>query len=423
MKILSLSELDLLVASLNERRGSLLQKVAVFDREVSLGFYYRGQAWWIWVDLDTQRPLILMMGDQAPPRRPKKNTPLGLFLKAHAVGLPLSSARRLAEWGRVLQITLGGDEAFIEMEIRLFPHGQNFLVRTGEKSMAWKKPRALQSLAEVHVDEKPPRTWDELLDEWKELHAKGKLQGSKESSSKDDASRQKERMLKKLQRRRTKIEQDLEDKKKKPWREVAQWIQQNQSLQVPQGWQDYVDLAEGLHWNVERGFQKAKDLEAKIHRTEANLQEVIDQEKALRSGQASSVRPSDSKSVNLLSQAGAKGRQLPLGQGLVAYVGKSASDNLALLRRARAWDLWLHLKDSPGAYGIVHRQKNQSVSDSLLRKVAHWLLERDLGSKAKHRQGDHFEFLVAEARYVRPIKGDRLGRVTYQNERVLPVKL
>jgi predicted ribosome quality control (RQC) complex YloA/Tae2 family protein len=108
---------------------------------------------------------------------------------------------------------------------------------------------------------------------------------------------------------------------------------------------------------------------------------------------------------------------------MVAYMGRSAKDNLALLRSAQAWDLWLHLKDYPSAHVIIRRPRGQEISQEEIARTARWLAQEATASKRELRAGDTFEIQFAECRYVRPIKGDRLGRVTVLNPKVLRLKL
>ncbi|MNT80503.1 hypothetical protein D3C72_2199710 [compost metagenome] len=104
--------------------------------------------------------------------------------------------------------------------------------------------------------------------------------------------------------------------------------------------------------------------------------------------------------------------------GAIAYCGKSAADNLALLRQAKAWDFWLHLKDFPGAHAIVHRKRDQLIPDNELLQVSEWLAHESLSEKSLY-PGQKLAVVVVETRFVRPIKGDKLGRVTYHSEGTL----
>ncbi|NJM10348.1 MAG: hypothetical protein HC883_05700, partial [Bdellovibrionaceae bacterium] len=62
--------------------------------------------------------------------------------------------------------------------------------------------------------------------------------------------------------------------------------------------------------------------------------------------------------------------------------------------------------------------QNTSVGDNIVHQIVEWYVRQHLGSKYKQHAGEKIQILIAECRHVRPIKGDRLGRVTYHNERV-----
>ena len=51
------------------------------------------------------------------------------------------------------------------------------------------------------------------------------------------------------------------------------------------------------------------------------------------------------------------------------------------------------------------------------------MLNEQFGLRAEDLRGQMFDILVAECRHVRPIKGDKVGRVNYTNERVLRVSI
>ncbi|MFN8845269.1 MAG: DUF814 domain-containing protein, partial [Bdellovibrionales bacterium] len=76
--------------------------------------------------------------------------------------------------------------------------------------------------------------------------------------------------------------------------------------------------------------------------------------------------------------------------------------------------------DYPGSHLILSLDKGQSVPQEVLNEAALWLAESSVKSKVK-LSGMRFDVLGVECRFVRPIKGDKLGRVNYQNERVFTV--
>ena len=87
-----------------------------------------------------------------------------------------------------------------------------------------------------------------------------------------------------------------------------------------------------------------------------------------------------------------------------------------LLRRSKPHDLWLHLKDYPSAHAIIHKQKDQKIADTDIMKVAGWLVKEGFSEK-KSKPSGKFAVVIVECRHVKPLKGDKLGRVTYHNAR------
>jgi predicted ribosome quality control (RQC) complex YloA/Tae2 family protein len=119
---------------------------------------------------------------------------------------------------------------------------------------------------------------------------------------------------------------------------------------------------------------------------------------------------------------GSVGKKLNLSDSEFVVVGKSAADNLQILRDAQPWDLWLHLKDLPSAHGIVRRHRGKPVTDEKLIVAIHYILKMTPKVARHLKAGDRVEGLVAECRYVSPLKGDHLGRVTVKESRTLAFK-
>lgn len=430
MKSLTVSELDRIVEQLQPLVGYRLQEVKVQERDLILGLWGEEGLKWLWMDLTPLRPLLLVM-DQLPQKIREKTKPIKLFMKANALNLRISHVKRMKEYGRVVVLSLSSAETEEagKIEMRLFPHGQNVLVEASGKSINWAKPKDLPPLNEseetISLD---GRSYEEILNEWLD-EKRGRTKNPQTPTSKDQAQKQLEKLIKKKKKAIEKVEDDLERKEHSLWREVGEWIKTEQSLNVPEEWTGYVDSKESLAENIERCFKKAKDTEGKMSGTQERLEilrrelkdlEAVSNPQAYLQKQQNSARP---KSKDRNQKTKYKGRSLTVSADIEAVAGKSAADNIKLLRRARPWDIWLHLKDYPGSHGFIFRNKKTEVSDEVIRRVGRWLVETTFADKAKNKSGEKLDLLVTECRYVRPIKGDRLGRVNYSNERVLTVSL
>lgn len=411
MKSWTVTELENIAASLTPLVGARLQEVQTSDQDLILGFYGSSGMLYLWADLNPQAPTLLPW-TELPLHVPARKNPVHLFLRAHFRDRVLRAVERPAEMGRVVRLRFDHGE----IEIRLFPHGRNVIARTLEgKQVAWQKPKDLSTVS----NEEPlrqPRGLEELREDW--LTRRGKKGSAK---SKTDVRAKIEAEIAKKRKALEKIQEDLECKRETPWKAVGEWIKTNQSLDVPREWEPYVDRRRKLSWNIEECFQRARDMEGKITGTEnrlAILREEIERLEA-RKDQPLQLKPS-AKPPEPLKVADAQGRTLRLSDEITVVTGKSAADNLKLLRKARAWDWWFHLRDVPSSHAILFRNKSTPVTDAIVQQVLAWYVRQHLGAKYKEHAGEKFFIQIAECRHVRPIKGDKLGRVTVHHERVLP---
>ncbi len=233
--------------------------------------------------------------------------------------------------------------------------------------------------------------------------------------------------IEKLERALKKVDQELANKRDQIWQRAGEWLLTAQTVDdAPEEFVDCLDAQQTFSWNLNHCFEKAKQIRAKIGGTQSRRDEIAKQLNELTARTAkgeptageSRVAPQNEKKDNLLARAGSRGRTFDVGNHLF-FIGKSADDNLRLLRAAKAWHLWFHLKDYPGSFGILQINKSEQIADSSLHAAAERLLKTQFGDRASRRRGDKFDILVAECRYVRPIKGDRAGRVNYTHARTL----
>lgn len=420
MRPLTIGEIETLAAQLRSLAGARLQKVYSSPKDLVMEFYGAGREFWLWWDLNPAQPMVVLLHTK-PRALPKIKKPLALFLHSHGVNRHLVRAERPEALGRLLRIYLGGAESELQecclIEGRLFPHGQNLLARDGDKEVWWKKPQPLpESIFEEEID--PGRSPQELADQW--LGARSEVAGKRVAP---DQEKKLKRELARLERAVTKVKQDLGKNREKTWRQLGEWLSANQSLEVPSQWQTLVDSKESFAWNLERCFKKAKDLEAKRSGTEERLSQLEGELAVLRKDGVQALS-SKSGGVAPMKRGGkldAKTRKLELDGKFEAYVGRSAKDNLNLLRQARAWDLWLHLRDYPGSHCIIRRNKNEAVPEAALERAAQWVAKATFGRKAEQKQGEKLTVLYAECRHVQPIKGDKMGRVTFRNESTITI--
>ncbi len=412
MKALNQIELESMVDHLRD----VLLKAPLQEVLVSGGWvlfrFYPGEDFWVLIDLQKPAPILLPFEKKFPIAIKKEKKPLQLFLQAHFIGQGLQDLQVEKEWGRVIRFRF----AVGDIEVRLIPRQTNVLVKAAGKTISWDK---VQDLKQSGVDnsELECRSLAQLKSEW--LAERQNAGGAAKTDPLAVFEKQKAKTLEKKRRAISEIEKMLSENPEVRYRSLGDELKALQSLNVRDDLKPLLHSEMNLAENINAAFAKAKSLRDKQEGTLARLSLIRNELVALeRQTFADSVKQRNQKPAAgpaKLKAGEIKLRKRELGDRLVAYMGKSAADNLSLLRKARAWDYWLHLKDYPSAHAILFREKNQVVSPELFRQVGLWIVSE--GLSASQQSGD-FDLLICESRFVRPIKGDKLGRVHYSNERI-----
>ncbi len=407
MQPLQADEIASLAHSLVSYENCRLQRIESGDDWLSFLFYGQGQEKPLFLSLNPKCPVLLPV--QTPGSLKKKTIPALLFLRAHFDSHILRKVTHDPHEGRVLHLhfSQGGT-----LEIRLFPHGQNLVAIIDDKKISTHKVSELQSQAATNYQGAPPRALSEIVAQFQSQFA------DKAPASIENKKAQIEKMLSKKMRALELVEKDIEDKRLAPYREIGEWMKAHQSLDVAEQWKHAIDSKKTFADNLNLIFQKAKQIDEKLKSGEVRREQLLKEIEKLKAGdwQLSAAQPS------ALKKAGAKGRTIELNGGRLLFLGRSAEENIKLLRAAQPWDFWLHIKDFPGSHGIIRRNKQEKINDGIFIEALQHLISKQYGTKAKSHDGEKFACLVVECRFVKPIKGDRIGRVSYQNERVLTLQ-
>ncbi|MFP5519094.1 MAG: DUF814 domain-containing protein [Bdellovibrionia bacterium] len=421
MKALNQVELNTLVEHLSEEfAGAQLQDVLVNDRGLLLEFY-KNQSLWLLLDFNPVAPLLLDFKER-PYFVKGASKPVSLFLKAHGEDLLWKGIEILSDFGRVVRVYLANKQKVLEMEVRLIPRQANLILKTEDKTIAWAKPREL----EVHQSDfvaGPNRDVVDLRNEWKQSMKSPQAS----TQAVDPVQVWEKKRAKDIAKKRKAIEEiqdKLNDEQSSKWRELGVWLQSGAvgDNPAPELYQQ-LSVYDKLGVQLEKIFAKVKQAENKRAGTLERLNILKDEILKLENAKyAPSTKVAGKTSLDLMAAASARGRKLNLSSEAVAYLGKSAADNLALLRKAKAWDLWVHLRDYPSAHVIIHKKKDQIISHEEFEQVARWLARETLSQKML-QLGQKIEVIAVECRFVRPIKGDKVGRVQYHSEKSIFVTL
>ena len=420
MKAYHQTELEDFVSWANEAlKGSQLQDIESYDEHLVLGFYLKGRGTKYFVlEMNKQVPMAFLF-DKNPFLTKKKTKPVGLFLNAHAKNLHVQKIESLQDYGRIFTIFLASSERACQIEVHLIPKAPNITVKNimaanNEKSICWNKPKERVQFQTPPVEE--VRSIGAIHNEW----LKQRKNPTADSSSPELKIRKKlEKDLQKKKKALGEIIKHLDPKETEELYQLGELLKTKKLIEIGREWDLYLDRKRSQAWNLEQCFQKAKLMVKKRHGTldrkkrveeEINILENQMEGEIERLGQVEPTLPKRKLLVEVRT------RKKQLDSGCIAFLGKSAEDNMKILRQSQAWDLWLHLRDHPSAHAVIQRNKNQEVSREELSFVAAWLAHESLQKKIL-LPGTRLEIVYTECRHVRPIKGDKLGRVHYQNER------
>jgi predicted ribosome quality control (RQC) complex YloA/Tae2 family protein len=416
MKSITFAELDSVVDLANHYRGAIVEDILFARGLLCLGFQTDGPLSggkpWFLLDTHSIQPGFFVTMER-PPQIKSEVKPLLLFLKARLRGAVLIEARRLKNFGRALTLKfLTAEGETLEIEGHLFPQNKNILVRQGKSQISLFKPRELVAIEEKDYPAEV-RSVAQLYREWiAEFLQKKPGKGS----AIDTLQKEIEKKTKGLE----KLKQSVQEMEESPWRAVGDYLSRERSLEdIPAEFKKFIDGKKSLQENIERSYAQVKQARHKIGGAQERIEKLEKEIARLQKGGFKEIG-SKKKAPSLLEDA--KGRTRVFEDEIVAYIGKSAADNLSLLRKAKAWYIWLHVKDLPGSHGIIALPKNKTVPEGILREVALWVLKESLSTKQwQEWLGLKQNIIFCECRFVTPIKGDKLGRVRYKNEKTLTV--
>lgn len=399
MKPLRHSEVKKLCDVFQVLLDSKIQNCHTFKTGFVLECFKHNQTFFWLFDLNPQAPFCGLF-DKSPVALLKSKKPLSLFLNAHSKNKRISKISYNETLGRGFCFEVGYEEV-VKVEVRLFPHGQNLIVTFQDKKISAFPVKEIKKAQETSINLEA-RNLEDITEEWKAQFQKKKQEVNPEL------------LLEKKRKAIQKTEEALAIMQSQDWAAAGSWIQTHQSLEVPESYKEYVDLSLSIARNLDKIFTKAKELKHNIEQTRARLVTLKSELELLEKGEI----PESKKQVQ--NQKGQK--SFSISDQIELFIGKNAADNLLMLRQSQPWHLWLHLKDYPGAHGILRFSKGTQPTSKEIETAAQKVAERSQKSHHHIQAGDLFDVLVVEKRFVKPIKGDKLGRVRYSNEKVFCFK-
>lgn len=411
----------------DELSGAQLQDVQTSDEGVVLSFYRYDkspQTLWVVFDLDNQFP-FLGIYPQNPWAGLKSIKPLGLFIKANFKNNVLDRLSLFESYGRVVRFVFNTD---FYIEFRSIPKQPNLIAVMGKKQVAWSKPKDLIQQNDRAPEDIESRSIPYMLQDWlkrRQVHLKKKKGESMVSADAYDIwVRQRQKDIEKKRKALSLLQNQINNPLIQQYQNLGDFLKVYGDKNIPEDLVHLMNYSQSVSWNIQNCFHKAKQLKDKITGAAKRAQfiqeelvylddlskekfnEHLKKQAQIKEFRAQRDKPSgDYRKLNLTEDG-----------MLVCLMGKSAADNLKLLRQSKSWDYWIHLKDYPSAHAIIQRNKNQKISDDSLIKACQWLAKESVKSNDSLK-GARLSAVIVECRHVRPIKGDKIGRVTYHHPR------
>lgn len=333
--------------------------------------------------------MALIFVEKLPWSLQKRQKPLSLFLKAHFLSKSLQAVGYSEDWGRIIHLVFGNEH---KIEIRLFPHGQNVIAEANNKRLSWLRPK---ELAPIKIEEGSyvPRSQEKINQEWLALRNKT----VKSRNFEKEWQNERHKLEKAIVKLREAIDKREEEK--------AYW-----STQI----EDY-SYMESSPIDIKKAYEGKKACDKKLEGQKQRLSELLQNIDSLTLEKFLQREANQSRKSHFQVDVDFKAKKWTTPRGITVAVGRNAKENMELLRKAKPWDLWLHLQDFPGAHGFIYRHRKQKIEEIEIHELALWVAKMSLKKKWEIMQAEKVIVVYAECRFVQPIKGDKLGRVTYKN--------
>ncbi len=397
--------------------GTQLQDFSIEDKDLILLFYSRKS---IVLRLSLKSPPVLFFEiDTFKMYSESRKVPMALFLSRHFLRKTVTEIKFREEWGRRFEIHFQDESgATFYMDVVLVPGFQNIGLFAGGKRIHWQKPRALSESVAASTNEVSEfRSMDRIREEWY-----GEVKSSHKAPVEKDWKNEVQKKIKKKNEAIEKIRQQSEENKiiAERFYSVGELLKYQSKSELSE---EDKKSSQGL--DREQLFKKGKGLLAKKNGMAQRI-EILENEIQTLSHQLeegySAPPPNSKHNTSIAGKSTVNTRKLEIDSTLNLYMGKNAKDNVQLLKSSQPYEIWFHLKDYPSAYAITRRKKGVPIGHSELVKMSTWFA-KECFKNNKEKSPSHIEVIYTECRFVKLLKGDRLGRVTYTNTKTLRISI
>lgn len=169
---------------------------------------------------------------------------------------------------------------------------------------------------------------------------------------------------------------------------------------------------QGLKRKKQVQADRLKVLKAKLKEMQSPAYKAAEQERLLKKAKQSN------QPVFMERKKSWPGLQIPLDDTWELWVGRSAIQNDELIKAAHPWELWIHLRDYPGAHGLIRGPKNKQPPEHFIDRSCQIVAQFSQKKKSAFSEGDVLDFVVTARKFLRKKKGMSSGQVLVERETV-----
>lgn len=445
------NQLKHIVEEINALKGAQVQDVFTSGlNQFALIVYLKGKTWSLVFDLTPAHPFVARLDSHGVK---KKKNPWAVvdFLRSHFKGTRFVEAGILPSPDRTVALKFQHADGDAEISYQCFPHGQHLRMWAHKKSFSF-PPRE---------EELPKFSWGlaEIPDgvdsnEVSQFVAQQEFSARKEAAQKNQtankgaqASGAGNAQLERLLKQKQKLERAIEGIQKsgegkgnidalKEWgdklKSDPKKLKEAQSA-LPK----IIDGRQNLGAAIQSVFQAIKKEETKVAITAqrlgdlknqlAQINEQIElgpQEQAADRNAKDSDRNQDTLKIPSTHKRPHpfSGIRVLIREGWELWVGRNASQNEELLKVASPNDTWIHLRDYPGAHGIIRGPSKKEVAPSDLEFSCCIVAHLSTSKKNPWVEGEKLDFYVVPRKFIKKQKGQGAGKVIVERETVRCVK-
>lgn len=385
-----------------------LQNVhAISDLRYALGFRVPHETVWVVIDLTPSQPFIVSTS-LTKLKGAKVVTPVLNFLKAHFVGKILKQVEIAQKPNRTLKMCFS--EASV-VTFKCFPHGQHLLLEASGKIVnAPLRPKPLEPEPVTFIETEKQTGWEfnRFLSGQLGLGAAPGDDPAPRGAPAEPANSYRSQLIRKLEKSIASLDKGVEKSAAADDAKIAELRTEAQKLQ---------GSGKAAGSQIQGVFDEIKKLKRKALLSATRRNELLAQLEKIKKLPEDFERPVMS-SKSRRSDNRFSGTRIHLDSTFELWVGRTDWQNDDLLRLASAHELWLHLRDYPGAHGVIRCPKKVSPTPAQIEFSCRVVAILSAKKKNPFAEGEALDFIVTPRKFVKKPKGAAPGRVVVERESV-----